>query len=153
MKKIAIYMAAAVAALVAGGCNLDKYPYSEVAVDDYVKSAAEVNTLVIGVYNGLHDVLYNEWSVTELRTNNARMRVNNSSDQTTKLLEQLDQGVQITSHAWVEDYWNSCYATIDRANKVIANLDVVSDTQLRNQYEGEAQFIRAHLYFNLVRLY
>ena len=146
-------MAAVVAVLVSGGCNLDKYPYSETAVDDYVKSAAEVNTLVIGVYNGLHDVLYNEWSVTELRTNNARMRVNNSSDQTTKLLEQLDQGVQITSHAWVEDYWNASYATIDRANKVIANLGVVTDARLHDQYEGEAQFIRAHLYFNLVRLY
>ena len=146
-------MAAVVAVLVSGGCNLDKYPYSETAVDDYVKSAAEVNTLVIGVYNGLHDVLYNEWSVTELRTNNARMRVNNSSSQDTKLLEQLDQGVQTTAHTWIEDYWNACYATIDRANKVIANLGVVNDTRLHEQYEGEAKFVRAHLYFNLVRLY
>lgn len=153
MKKISNYLAAAAAVLALVGCNLDKFPYSETAVDEYIKGDAEVNTLVIGAYNGLHDVLYYEWSLTELRSDNARMRTNNSSSSETKLLEQLDQGVQTTAHSWIENYWNACYATIDRANKVIANLDVVTDPVLRNQYEGEAKFLRAHLYFNLVRLY
>ncbi|MCH5334247.1 MAG: RagB/SusD family nutrient uptake outer membrane protein [Alistipes sp.] len=153
MKKILKYSAVLVAALVAGGCNLDQAPFSETATDSYVKSAAEVKTLVVGTYNGLHDVLYNEWALTELRSDNTRMRVNGSTANDTKLIEQLDQGVQTTAHAWIEDYWNACYATIDRANKVLANLGVVDDAELHDRYEGEVKFIRALLYFNLVRLY
>lgn len=153
MKKILNYMFATVAVLGLGSCNLDQYPYSETAVDDFVKSASEVNTLVMGVYNGLHDVLYNEWAMTELRSDNVRMRGTGSTAADTKLIESLDQGVQDTANAWIEDYWNACYATIDRANKVIANLDIVTDTKLHDQYAGEVMFIRAHLYFNLVRLY
>ena len=51
------------------------------------------------------------------------------------------------------DYWDDTYAVIYRANDVLANLGVVDDPTLRAQYQGEAQFLRAMLYFNLVRLY
>ena len=134
-------------------CNLDQYPYSEVAADEYVKDANSVNNLVIGVYNGLYDVLYNEWAMTELRTDNARMRVNNSTSQDSKLIEQLDQLVVLTANSWVQDYWDALYVVINRANTVLANLDVVKDDALRAQYEGEARFLRAWMYFDLVRLW
>lgn len=139
--------------LLLASCNLDQYPYSEVAMDDYVKDANSVNNLVMGTYNGLYDVLYYEWAVTELRSDNARMRVNKSTAQDTKLIEQLDQGVVQTAHAWIGSYWDACYSAINRANSVLAYLDKVEDPQLRAQYEGEARFIRAHLYFNLARLF
>ncbi len=134
-------------------CNMEQVPYSEVADNDYVKDDASVENLVIGAYNGLHDVLYYEWAVTELRSDNARMRITGSTSQDTKLIEQLDQATIETAHAWVADYWEACYSTINRANSVLRNLDVVSDPELRAQFRGEAQFLRAMLYFNLVRLY
>ena len=134
-------------------CNLDKYPFSEVAASEYVKDATSVNNLVIGVYNGLYDVLYNEWAMTELRSDNARMRVNNSTSQDSKLIEQLDQLVVLTANAWVQDYWDAIYVVVNRANTVLANLDVVSDEALRARYEGEARFLRAWMYFDLVRLW
>ena len=152
MKRISIYLLLALATFVTG-CNMDQYPHSEIAAEDYVKDAAAVNTLVIGAYNGLHGVLYHEWSLTELRSDNARMRVSGSSAQDTKLIEQLDQGTIGTAHEWVGQYWDNCYSTINRANMVLGNLDVVSDDTERAQYEAEALFIRSMLYFNMVRLY
>lgn len=134
-------------------CDLDKYPYSEVAVDEYVKDAESVNTLVVGCYNGLHDVMYYEWALTELRSDNARMYGNNSTSNTTKLVEQLDQGTIGSEHEWVESYWNAAYATIARCNNVLSSTDVVSDEATRAQYEGEAMFLRSLEYFNLVRLW
>lgn len=142
-----------VALLVMVGCNMDQYPYSEIAADDYVTDAEAVNTLVIGTYNGLYDVVYYEWALTELRSDNARMRGTGSTSQDTKLIEQLDQGTIETAHEWVGDYWDSSYKVINRANQVLEHLDVVADPLLAAQYRGEAQFIRAMLYFNLVRLY
>ena len=51
--------------------------------------------------------------------------------------------------------WNAIYATINRANGVIAKVPQVNDPQLtdvlRNQYLGEAKFIRALCYFDLAR--
>lgn len=153
MKTTLKYIGSMILTLALGACNLDQSPYSEIKVDEYVQDASEVNDLVIGTYNGLHDVMYYEWAMTELRSDNTRMRSNNSTSSDTKLIEQLDQNVVTTAHTWVEDYWNAAYAAIDRANRVIQNLDVVDDPTLRAQYEGEAKFLRAHLYFNLVRLW
>ena len=142
-----------IAVLGLASCNLDQYPYSEVAADEYVKDATSVNNLVIGMYNGLYDVLYNEWAMTELRTDNARMRVNNSTSQDSKLIEQLDQLVVLTANSWVQDYWDALYVVVNRANTVLANLEVVKDDALRAQFEGEARFLRAWMYFDLVRLW
>ena len=60
MKTILKYIGSAALMFVFGACNLDQYPYSETAADEYVKDAAAVNDLVIGTYNGLHNVMYYE---------------------------------------------------------------------------------------------
>ncbi|MBR5700347.1 MAG: RagB/SusD family nutrient uptake outer membrane protein [Bacteroidales bacterium] len=150
MKKTILFAATAMMAV---ACNLNRYPYSEVAADAYVKDAKSVENLVIGAYNGLYDVVYNEWAMTELRTDNARMRVNQSTAQDTKLIEQLDQGTILTANAWVQDYWDAAYRVINRANSVLPYLEVVEDPVARASYEGEALFLRAWMYFNIVRLW
>lgn len=152
MKRLHYMLALATATLFAA-CNMDQYPYSEISSDQYVTDAAAVNNLLVGAYSGLHAVLYNEWALTELRSDNARMRATGSTSQDSKLIEQLDQGTIETSHQWVGEYWDNVYAAIYRANDVLANLDVVNDPSLLAQYQGEAQFLRAMLYFDLVRLY
>ena len=152
MKKIN-YIKLLLVTLLFTSCDLNKYPYSEVAADEYVKNSSSVNNLVLGCYNSLHDVMYYEWAMTELRSDNARMYATGSSASTTKLVEQLDQGTIVAEHQWVEEYWNSCYATIARANNVLSYLDLVEDKTTRNQFEGEVLFLRSLEYFNLVRLW
>lgn len=153
MKKIKISAIAMALTVLTTGCNLDKFPYSEVAADEYVKDDATLNTLVVGAYNGLHDVMYYEWAVTELRSDNTRMHLNNSTSSQSKLVEQLDQGVINAEHAWVSEYWNSSYAVIARCNNVLQYLDKASSPESRNMYKGEALFLRSLQYFNLVRLW
>ncbi len=143
----------AAALVCAVSCDLKQYPYSETAADDYVKDGSSVNNLVVGAYNGLYDVMYYEWAMTELRSDNARMRVTGSTSQDTKLVEQLDQNVVLTANAWVQSYWEACYRVIYRANSVLSYLDVVEDEADRAQYEGEARLLRAWMYFDLVRLW
>ena len=152
MKKIN-YIGLLLIVMVFSACDLDQYPYSEVAADKYVKDASSVNNLVLGCYNSLHDVMYYEWAMTELRSDNGRMYAAGSSSNTTRLVEQLDQGTIVPENEWVKTYWNACYATIARVNNVISYLDVVTDETLRNQYEGEVLFLRSLEYFNLVRLW
>ena len=54
--------------------------------------------------------------------------------------------------------WTDLYSTILKCNEVISRIGGVTTTAtftpaIRNQYEGEARFIRAFYYFTLVRLY
>ena len=78
MKKVN-YIGLLLVTLLFASCDLDKYPYSEVAADEYVKNASSVNNLVLGCYNSLHDVMYYEWAMTELRSDNGRMYATGST--------------------------------------------------------------------------
>lgn len=63
--------------------------------------------------------------------------------------------LQITSNAyWAYQVFDQSYTCINRANNIIANLpnDKVS-TKMSNNVLGQAHFIRAVLYFNLVRIF
>lgn len=149
--KITLYSVALT--VVATSCSLDNLPYSELVADEYVKNEETLNTLVLGAYNGLHDVMYYEWAVTELRSDNTRMHLNNSTSSQSKLVEQLDQGVINSEHAWVSEYWNASYSVIARCNNVLQYLDKAESEESRNMFEGEALFLRSLQYFNLVRLW
>src|SRR5215813_882615 len=58
------------------------------------------------------------------------------------------------NHAYVQSVWQSAYDAINRANSVIENVPKIDmDTALRTRIVGEAKFLRATHYFNLVRMF
>ncbi len=58
------------------------------------------------------------------------------------------------SNAFVEDVWEDCYKTINVANLGIKNIpNIKMDEGLKNRYLGELHFIRALMYFELVRMF
>ena len=63
MKRIQ-YIVAGILACTLYSCNLEENPYSEIVSNSYVKDSSSVNNLLVGCYNGLHDVMYREWAVT-----------------------------------------------------------------------------------------
>ena len=155
MKNIKYYISILAATALLCSCEdlLDSYPESEVSADEYITSTAALNSTVLGCYNAMQGVLNYEWAVTELRTDNTRMYGAGSTSNTTKALEYLDQGNIPSSSEYVNDYWDSSYAGIARCNLVLEKLGVADDETLRAQFEAEAKFLRAHFYFNLVRLW
>ncbi|TVT41974.1 RagB/SusD family nutrient uptake outer membrane protein [Hymenobacter setariae] len=62
-----------------------------------------------------------------------------------------------SDNSTVSTVWSSIYVTINRANHVLANVPTVSDplltNALRNQYLGEAYFLRGLAYFDLARTF
>jgi hypothetical protein len=57
-------------------------------------------------------------------------------------------------HAYVTSVWQSANDAINRANSVLDHVPTIDmDTALRSRIIGEAKFLRATHYFNLVRMY
>ena len=59
------------------------------------------------------------------------------------------------SFALIQRHWIGCYTTIGRANDLIAGLSEVQldDTAEQDNILGQAYFIRAWMYFNMVRIW
>jgi hypothetical protein len=135
---------------------LSPEPISAISADTYYSNEAELETGVNNMYDGLqgiNDTQSNsnhgtqiEYQVTEMRSDNTKTK---SSEGEPAQFESFS--VQSTNGI-VFDYYRSTYNVIFRANTVLENLDVAS-AEAAAQFEGEAKFVRAYCYFNLVRLY
>lgn len=66
---------------------------------------------------------------------------------------QLANHIQNAQISNALEIWRQAYANINQTNLVLANLRVVADSAQRQQFRGELRFIRAAMYFELVRLY
>lgn len=142
-------------ALGLASCDLNIMPESYIADINFYKNEAEVNTAVIGCYGGMHNPLNIEWALTELRSDNTRMNGTRSSNDAFMQLLALDLGTMDASNPNIRTYWEATYQNINNCNTLLnpGVMSVVEDEKKRAQFEGEALFIRAYHYFNLVRLF
>jgi starch-binding outer membrane protein, SusD/RagB family len=154
MKKL-IYGIMTVTVLGFSACDdlLDIPPVSEIAADSYYNNEEQINTALMGAYNGMQKPLLTEWMLTEVRSDNAVQQTPGSSSANNLDLNDLDMFRPSSSMQAIYDYWYASYQNISSVNAVLDNINVVPAGTLKNQYEGEARFIRAYHYFNLVRLY
>lgn len=54
----------------------------------------------------------------------------------------------------IANFWRAAYKVINRTNTVLGRIDGIEiNTELANRYKLECKFIRALMYFNLVRVY
>lgn len=155
MKKYIIIALTALTVLAFSSCKkfLDKDPIDQLGEGAFYTNDQELNMAAMACYSGLRSMANEEWRFTEIRSDNARLYIKNTGDAINVRLRQLDNFTVETTHDENRNYWEAAYKTIDNCNVVLENIDVVTDQDLKNQLEGEARFIRAYIYFNLVRLY
>ena len=66
----------------------------------------------------------------------------------------IDEFTANSTNGMSNNYWKFAYEAIARANNVIANVPAVPmEDGLKNRIIGEAKFIRAYSYFNLVNIF
>jgi len=170
MKKTAIYIAAMVIIGITG-CKkvIDQYPESYLNTGTFYSNISEVKAGVNACYSGMTNPMNYEWMLTELRSDNSRQGVPGSSSATNRELNELDMFYLNSTHPQVYNYWLSTYYNIRNCNIVLQKLGVNYDAAAgvtsfsainipiadadRKQLAGEALTIRAHHYFNLVRLF
>lgn len=140
---------------------LEPVPTSGITADNYYKTAEELETGLLGVYAGVkginstskednHGVQW-EFYVTEMRSDNTETKSPDSEDASDA--GQLESFTVLPTNNFVLNYYTSYFQIIYRANVIITNLDVVTDADQKAQIGGEARFLRAYAYFNLIRLF
>lgn len=126
-------------------------PIDQLGEPDFYKNTEEVNQGVMACYNGMQACANAEFYLTEIRSDNTRG--NTATSQSLTDLFFIDIYNMSASNPYVNTYWEAVYHNISRCNKAISYLGVVENDSTKKQYEGEALFIRAYHYFNLVRLF
>lgn len=155
MKRIIKYIPLLCLLFTINSCDsfLDRDPIDELGAGAFYKNTEEVNQGVLACYNGLQTTMRYEWYLTELRSDNSRHYANGSTATSSKDIYAMDWFKVETTHPVNKSYWEAVYHNIANCNTVLQYLDVVDNAELKKQFEGEAIFLRAYHYFNLVRLY
>ena len=145
-------------------CDTDEFlnplPDSSIVLDAFYQTDDDVLAGIIGIYDAIQGVNENtetnigranrgiqfEYMLAEHRSDNTRTATleGSKADFHRYLVE--------PNNVQTEDYYQSMYEIIFRANSVLNFIDV-ADEDNQAKYMGEAKFLRAYAYFNLIRFF
>jgi len=153
MKKYAYLKITLLSIIFVIGCaDLDEEPYSVLSPENFYRNAEDAESAVMGVYSTLQCCgggslygqtlpIYVGGLADDQMGGNGQWRV-------------PGQFTFDASYEGVANVWAQSYSSINTANSAIDNLPRVDmDNDELNSLIGEARFVRALNYFNLVRLF
>lgn len=129
---------------------LDPDPTDVLTPENFYRTSADAVAAVNGVYEQVKWTYWlGFWYISDVATDDIVASANFGSD-----------GHRMSNYVfdpleWPPGgVWGDSYRTINRANAVLDRVPAIAmDTTLRNRLLGEAHFLRALAYFNLVRLF
>ncbi|WP_443947586.1 RagB/SusD family nutrient uptake outer membrane protein [Pedobacter sp. AW1-32] len=132
---------------------LDQRDPNAVAVDQYFTSPTDVQLAVNGIYESLrgsNNIGENSGLYTDQRSDDTG--TNDSQSNAGEPFQFNDFSI-LPSNTYLKSHWLSLYQTITRCNIVLSNIDKVtfSSQDSKGQSMAEAKFLRAMIYFHLVR--
>jgi hypothetical protein len=148
MKKILILPLCALTLL--AGCNfLQKEPLTSITPNNFFTNGDDAESSLTAVYDALQGGgAYGQDLLTmgEMPSDNC---TSNSGD-----VSNLENIAWTPTTSQVGNVFRQAYLSVNRANIVLKYVPTITmDTVRRSQIQGEARFVRALSYFNLVRAY
>ncbi len=161
MKKI--YMIALGISLAFSSCTedfLDVEPMTEVFDNNFYQTVADAEMALIGCYDGYQRTSSNGnlsfYVVSEVLSDNTFGGTGNTDGRAYQALDRFDISQSPSDNNMFNGTWADYYAGVFRCNTLLSKLDGIafeSDPATRNRIEGETRFLRALMYFDLVRLF
>ncbi|MBO9572339.1 MAG: RagB/SusD family nutrient uptake outer membrane protein [Chitinophagaceae bacterium] len=119
--------------------------------ESYFKTASELQNGVNSIYSTMRaaELVGREWFfVHDMRGSETWA---GGAQLEAPRAELLKQASPAPTNAVMTSVWNGCYQMINKANLVLSKApDVTDNTNLRDRLVGEAKFLRAWAYFELV---
>ena len=132
-------------------------PVDQANSENSFTSPADANLAVTGVYDALQSSSYAEDMslFNELISDNARIQPSRQGDAGKGDYRELELFQLTDQNNFFQNRWSASYRGIARANQLINKIEQIpfTDAALKNQYVGEAKFLRAVFHFDLVRYF
>lgn len=138
------------------GCNefLDETDKSNFTLENYFTLPEHATSVVNSIYESLRPVMQSgfgggPWMMLEFSTGLANTELGQAQNSlfVRNLINNSDNG-------YGQTYWTSYYRGIANANLAIEKIpEIEMDSETQNKLLGEARFLRAFYYFNLVRIF
>lgn len=155
MKKHKFYISTLLCvALSLGSCHdelLNPVPESILTTANAFNLAKDVDLAVLGIYSRLQSRVPSDYELMEIASDNMYGYYFANSPG----MAEIDVLSVNPDNAKLNSFWKDTYNGIFRANTVLANIDVPDDyaASQKDQLIGEAKFLRALFYFDLVRIF
>jgi hypothetical protein len=135
--------------------QLEIEPISSIVVENFYNNAADAEAAVNSIYSMLtNHHLYNQYNETmqSQGTDDAEWGKGRNTSNTGK--NEMDKFLFTPASNILYEYWVASYKVVNTANTVIEKVSMMEiDQANKDQFVGEAKFLRGLIYFNLVRLY
>jgi len=134
--------------------QLNQVPISEASVSNFYRNFNEFEQGVNGTYAQLRPYPERIFNLSEIRSDN----IYGVGQAGVRDFEPVNNfHTTLATNPLMELAWNENYNGIMRANTVLGQLiqngNVIENIELRNRIEGEAKFLRAFYYFDLLRTF
>lgn len=141
-----------------GACSkkfVTLYPEGQVNEGIFYKSASDFQQAIVGAYAPLRYTANRAFYLEEMRADNTFFDYN-AKDRGGAQSEQLAEFLDGSGNPTIDSIWAENYAGIQRCNIILDKIKTppadMTDS-VRNNITGQAEALRAHYYFELVRLY
>lgn len=147
--------------LITGSCKdfLDTQPLTQANDENFYKTPQDAYKALVGCYDGLQVI----WSdgvalpvAAEVMSDNCFGGTGNSDGLGYQMLDEFDKLRSPSDQNIFGRTWELSYQALYRCNVLISKMNQINwggNEQLRKTYESEARFIRAFIYFDMVRLW
>lgn len=170
MKKTKIYIIAlgilSVTLFSCADSFLDVEPMTTILDENFYKTEADAEMALIGCYDGYQRTGSNGnlafYVVSEVLSDDCFGGVGNTDGRNYQALDRFDLSQSPSDNDLFNGTWADYYAGIFRCNTLLKKIDDISvwksdDEEaakaVQNRIEGETRFLRAIMYFDLVRLF
>lgn len=145
-----IFLAAAVSFTACKKSFLEQLPPSTATTENFYKTADDFKNALNANYGSLQSggVFGNAYIYGDIPSdNNFPVPSGSVTDQ-----DEFDRFYIKTTNPFVANRWNDSYKAISRSNTILSRIaPIAMSDSLKKRFTAEAQFLRALVYFNLVR--
>lgn len=152
MKNIYILISIVVFGLVACESDLNQIPISEMSSESFFRNEADFSQAVNSIYASLKNYPERQFHLSEVRSDD----IYGVGSMGVRSHEPVNNfALTLATNEYMAEAWNANYAGVLRANTVLDKIvpDALPDAAKLDQFEGEARFLRALFYFDMVKIF
>lgn len=130
---------------------LEPVPDSVLTTANAFNTAKDINLGVIGIYSSLQSKVQKDYLLMEMTSDNMYAEYYATEPGLAEM-----EVLEISSENNIlNNFWKVSYNAIFRANSILSNIDRPTNYSAgkKEQYTGEAKFLRALFYFDLARIF